>query len=104
MPCFDLHFNFPGLDVTAFSIESNSIAVDAELTSATAACPGCGHESRRMHSRYRRAISDLPSHSRRLVIRLTARRFYCDRRDCARRVFCERLSGLAEPHARASSP
>jgi len=32
MPCLDLHLDFPGLDITALAIETDTISVDAELT------------------------------------------------------------------------
>jgi transposase len=104
MPCVDLHLDCPDLNVTDCSIDSNTVTVDAEIVTSTATCPDCGHDSARVHSRYRRSITDLPSHGRQLVVRLAARRFYCPRRECRRRVFCERLSGLAAPHARTSFP
>ena len=104
MPCSDLHLDCPGLDVTDLSIDPDTITIEAQPSAATAICPNCGQDSDRVHSRYTRRITDLPIQGKPFVIRLTARRFYCARRHCRRRVFCERLSGLAEPHARTSGP
>ncbi|HJZ53794.1 MAG TPA: hypothetical protein VKE74_02490 [Gemmataceae bacterium] len=39
---------------------------------------------------------------RRFVIRITACRFYCRHPGCPRRIFCERLPGLVDPHARTT--
>lgn len=39
---------------------------------------------------------------RRVVLRVTARRFFCRSPGCARAVFCERLPALAHPRARAT--
>jgi transposase len=104
MCCSDLHLDCPGLHVTDLSINSDAISVHAEPTEPTAACPDCGHASDRVHSRYARRIGDLPVQGRRLVLRLVTRRFYCRRPDCRRRIFCERLPGLAAAHARTSGP
>jgi transposase len=63
-------------------------------------CPLCGHLSTHVHSRYQRALADLPVQGLRLRFRLGVRRFYCRVRECSRRVFCERLDGLARSYAR----
>ena len=64
------------------------------------ACPVCGQLSRSVHSRYQRTLADLPVQGLRLRFHLGVRRFYCQVRDCVRRVFCERLEGLAHSSAR----
>src|SRR5207244_1313489 len=77
--------------------------VAVTCTAATASCPGCGRQSDRVHSRYRRTLADLPVNGRRSVLRLTARRFFCRSPGCDRAVFCERVAGLAGPHARSTA-
>ena len=104
MPCSDLHLDCPGLHVTDLLIDPDAITVHAEPSAATAACPDCGHDSDRVHGRYTRRVVDLPVQGRRLALRLKTRRFYCTRRDCRRRIFCERLPGLAAAHARTTGP
>ena len=104
MRCSDLHLDCPGLHVTDLSIDPDAITVHAEPSAAAAACPDCGHDSDRVHSRHTRRLGDLPIQGRRLVARLTARRFCCRRPDCRRRIFCERLPGVAAAHARATGP
>jgi transposase len=37
-----------------------------------------------------------------VALRLLLRRFFCDRPDCPRRLFCERLPGLLDPYARTT--
>jgi transposase len=71
-------------------------------TATDAACPTCGTPSRRVHSRYRRTVADLPCHNRPLVLRLVVRRFRCVHPDCPRGIFCERLPGLLATHARST--
>ena len=73
MPCMDLHLDCPDLNVTEVLDRARiaNVTIDAEMTTSTATCPNCGHDSARVHSRYRRTITDLPSRGRRLVDRLT---------------------------------
>lgn len=40
--------------------------------------------------------------SRRVVVRLRVRRYFCDRRSCSRRTFVEQVAGLIERHRRSS--
>ena len=72
-------------------------------TAATAVCPRCGTASDRLHSRYRRTVADLPCQGRALALRLVVRRFRCSQADCPQSIFCERLPGLLDAHARSTS-
>jgi transposase len=40
-------------------------------------CPGCGRPSRRVHSRYKPQLSDLPWEGLPVKIELRVRRFFC---------------------------
>jgi transposase len=104
MTCLDLHLDCPGLNITDLSIEPDTVTIRAEPSDATATCPDCGCESDRVHSRYARRISDLPSNGKQVVIQLSVRRFRCSASGCRRQVFCERMSELADAHARSSGP
>jgi transposase len=90
----DLQLDCPSLRVIDLSIEPDRVIIHAE---PTAACPQCGGSSSRVHSRYSRRLADLPVQGGRLVLKLSARRFVCVRKDCPRRVFCERLPELVDP-------
>jgi transposase len=63
-------------------------------------CPLCGCPSFRVHSYYVRTLADLPWNGVPVRLRLTIRRFFCDTKTCRRRIFAERLPGVAAPHAR----
>ena len=65
-------------------------------------CPACGSASRRVHSRYRRTLADLPLGGRPVQLRLLVRRFRCDRATCSCRIFTERLEAAA-PWARRTA-
>ena len=68
------------------------VVIAAHAVGRSAECPGCGHLSRRVHSRYERYLSDVPAHGRRVRVRLTARRFRCPHWGCPRKIFAERLA------------
>src|SRR5262245_20109592 len=81
---------------------STAVALLAS-TCPTAACPRCATFSDRVHSRYRRTVADLPCRDRPVVLRLIVRRFRCARPDCSQAIFCERLPGLLDAHARSTA-
>ena len=54
-------------------------------------CPACGRVSRRVHSRYKRQIADLPWEGIPVRIELRVRRFFCVSDHCSQRIFTERL-------------
>lgn len=92
-----------GLVVTAMTVTADLIAVAVTPSTPTARCPACGHLSDRIHARYRRTLADLAVGSRRLALIVTARKFRCGHPGCDRHLFCERLDGFAEAHARATA-
>lgn len=55
-----------------------------------------------MHSRHVRHVTERSLVGRVLVIRLSARRFFCERASCRRRTFVEQVSGLNEQYHRHS--
>lgn len=90
----------------ADSIESDDAVVRIVVHSktATSCCPGCGQMSERVHSRYRRRLSDLPLSGRTVQLLLMARRFYCDTVLCSRRIFTERFKhSVLAPWARRTA-
>jgi transposase len=91
-----------GLAISTVTLTPQLVGIAAASTSATAACPACGAASDRVHSRYVRTAADLPWQGRRVVLRVTARRFRCRTAGCPRRVFCERLPAVLAAHARAT--
>jgi transposase len=95
------------VDPTAVMCEALKVADDGleiQLEMATiqtsAACPVCGQASRRVHSHYRRHLADLPWAQVTVTIDLRVRRLFCDNRDCARKIFTERLPSIVTPWAR----
>ncbi len=70
---------------------------------AGSACPMCRGTSRRVHSWYRRRLSDLPWEGIAVRIELRVRRFFCDAEGCGQRIFTERLPETAPRYARRTS-
>ena len=66
-----------------------AMVVIVRSLATTSPCPGCSAPSKRIHSRYRRRLSDLPWAGRSVQLVLLARRFYCDAVLCGRRIFTE---------------
>ena len=69
---------------------------------ALSVCPACGTASRRVHSRYRRKLADLPWEGLPVVILLETRKFFCVGDGCRLRIFTERLPGTVARYARRS--
>lgn len=69
-----------------------------------ARCPVCGAVSGRVHSRYGRRLADAAIGGRRVMIRLTVRRFFCAGPGCARTTFAEQVDGLTSRYARRTGP
>jgi transposase len=78
----------------------DATVIDAVPRQRTARCPDCQRRTRRVHSRYRRTVRDLPCAGVAVVLQLRVRRFVCRNRRCPRRIFCERLPNLVKRHGR----
>src|SRR5215213_7141922 len=88
-----------GLDLRSLRIETGRVSICVSSGTRRSVCPLCGRGSSRVHSRYSRAVSDLPWHGISVELEVRARRFFCDEGSCERRIFCERLPDVAA-HAR----
>jgi len=79
---------------------AKEIVLQLVANTAHSACPLCGHQSGKVHSRYGRQLMDLPWADMSVSIQLQVRRFFCVNADCVRVIFCERLPGVAAAWAR----
>src|SRR3989442_119721 len=86
------------LEYVAETAETIDLIVIATQPHAT--CPDCGHSAQRCHSRYTRTLADLPWQGIPVRLLLRTRRFFCDRRECPRTIFTERLPALVRPYGR----
>ena len=88
------------LETWSFEPASSAITITLHTRQTTARCPLCGRRSKRVHSRYERTLADLPWGEYAVTVRLKVRRLFCDAPCCERRLFAERLPGVAAPWAR----
>jgi transposase len=88
------------VQVNEVSLAGRSVRVMARTRSSSAACPECGAESRRVHSRYERKLLDTAAGGREVVICLTVRRFFCLAPECAKVTFAEQVDELTGKNAR----
>ena len=79
----------PGLVVDDVLSEPNRFVIKAHGATASCPCPACGYPSTRVHSRYTRWLTDLPSAGKSVHLEIVARRFRCIASDCQRRIFVE---------------
>ena len=92
-----------GLALDQLQADERRIVVELATTSREAPCPLCGNAATRVQSHYWRHLADLPWQGVPVVVRLHARRFWCDHPDCPRAIFTERIPALAAPHARRTA-
>jgi transposase len=91
----------PGFVVQCAVREDDRIIITVRHSNEFGGCPSCGAVSRRVHSRYRRIVNDLPLSGRNVQLSVIARRFRCDAVLCGRQIFTERFAdGVVAPSAR----
>lgn len=81
-------------------IEPRLVTIVVSSVTPIGACPVCQRASPRVHSSYLRTLGDLPWQGRAVRITLQVRKFFCDTPSCPRRIFVERLPGIAAVRAR----
>jgi len=92
-----------GVQVDTVTVVEGVVVVVVRPTRAAVPCPACGQLARRVHSHYRRTITDLPWQGVAVRLDLHTRRFRCDAPTCPQRVFAEQFPGLVAPGARRSA-
>jgi transposase len=89
----------PSLHVETLFLGDDGLTVLAAAEDEAARCPLCGWRADRIHSRYVRTVADLPWATLVVQLRLRVRRFFCDNDACPRKIFAERLTGVAQEAA-----
>ena len=93
-----------GFVVESAYYDSDKAVIVVRATGNVGLCPSCGTVSRRVHSRYRRRVTDLPLSGRIVQLLVIARRFRCDAVLCGRQIFTERFAeGVLAPSARRTA-
>ena len=105
MPGIDPYggFTIPDrLHLDALSFDGELLTISGSVRGSEAHCPVCDQTSRRVHSHYTRTLADLPWSGTPVRLRLQVRKFFCDEPACERRIFAERLGGVARVRARGT--
>jgi transposase len=86
-------------------LDASEAAITAVVTTTSeeSECPLCRKPSARLHSRYVRAVADLPWMGCAVHLELHVRRFFCTNSECARQIFTERLPTVVAPYARRTT-
>src|SRR5258708_3189729 len=84
-----------GFVVDEVVIEADRWVVRAHGAAHSSNCPACGQPSTRVHSRYRRHLSDLPSAGRCVHLEIVPRTFRCIGINSRLRILAERFNILA---------
>jgi transposase len=92
-----------GFVVESAYYEDDKAFIEIRASGSVGQCPLCGTVSRRVHSRYRRRVTDLPLSGRIVQLLVIARRFRCDAVLCGRQIFTERFEGVLAPSARRTA-
>jgi transposase len=93
-----------GLVVESACFEGDKIVIAVRASGSAGRCPSCGTSSRRVHSRYRRRVTDLPLSGQIVHLQVIARRFRCDAVLCGRQIFTERFAdGVLAPSSRRTA-
>ena len=94
LPCIE------GIALDSIASTHKAIVLRLSTVAPYAACPLCGRQSERVHSRYQRTLADMPWNQVAVRIHLRSRKFFCDNPTCERVVFTEPLPKLAARYAR----
>src|SRR5262245_16053354 len=90
----------PSLRVEALLVGDDGLTLRVLAQTPEAHCPLCGEPADRVHSRATRTLADVPWAETPVQLRVQIRKFFCDNPTCPRRIFSERLEGIAAVSAR----
>jgi transposase len=83
--------------------DGGRVLIAAAAFGSVAYCPACHHASHSLHSRYSRALHDLPWQGSTVGLRLDVRRFRCRTHDCPGVTFAETLPAVSSKYGRQTS-
>ena len=92
-----------GLEIGSFDVTDQMITLTIVSTQQKPCCPLCGSSASRVHSRYRRRLTDMSCAGRHVRFILQVRKFFCDEKTCVRKIFTERLVPFIQPWARVTT-
>ena len=92
-----------GICISSAHATATILVVHVACQRSCAACPLCQQTSERVHGNYVRTLADLPCAGRRVILRLSVRKFVCSTPTCPRQIFTERISDLVQSYARRTN-
>ena len=92
-----------GLEAVSSEVTDQEITLTVVSTQQKPCCPLCGSSASRVHSQYRRHLTDMSCAGRRVRLILHVRKFFCDEKTCARKIFTARLVPFIQPWARVTT-
>jgi transposase len=95
--------DLPGFSIEHITLAYEVITVLAQSQTMQARCPACASLSSRVHSRYKRTLSDLPWSGRIVRLVVQVRRFFCKQPTCPRKTFAEAIPAVAERYTRRTT-
>jgi transposase len=90
----------PSLHADALLAGDDGLTICVLAEAAEVRCPLCGERADRVHSRATRTLADLPWAGAVVRLQVRIRKFFCENPTCPRRIFSERLAGIAAVAAR----
>lgn len=91
------------LEIVGGDVTDQGITLTAISTQQNPCCPLCGRSAFRVHSQYCRQLTDMSCAGQRVRFILHVRKFFCDEKTCARKIFTERLAPFIQPWARVTT-
>jgi transposase len=92
-----------GLEVVSGDVANQVLTLTVISTQQNPCCPLCGSSASRVHSQYRRQLTDMSCAGRRVRLILHVRKFFCHEKTCVRKIFTERLVPFIQPWARVTT-
>lgn len=77
------------LEYVSHENDGATLRIHVKPTRAEAACPYCGTESTKVHSRYTRKLQDLPIQGKKVTLLLAGRKYFCINPQCGYKTFAE---------------
>lgn len=85
------------------AVEEDVIVFHGATIARGAPCPACGNCSQRIHSHYQRTLQDLPWQGNTVRFLLTVPKYFCDNKDCPRKIFAQRIARIAQRYRRKTA-
>ena len=92
-----------GIFISSVRTAVTQLVVHIACKHPCAPCPLCQQPSERVHGTYVRTVADLPCAGRRVILKLSVRKFVCATPTCPRQIFTERLPDLVQSYARMTN-